>query len=52
MNIKNGIDLYYDEKEILTIMAYEQGYEKNGEYNLVKTKISVPPYNSERNSLI
>ena len=49
--IKNGIDLYYDEKEILTIMAYGQSYEINGAYNMVKTKISILPYNCDKEFL-
>lgn len=48
---KNGIDLYYDDKEILTIMAYGQGYEMNGKHYMVKTKIKVLPYNDSREFL-
>ena len=51
VDYKNGIDLYYDEKEILTIMAYGQGYKINGIYSLTKTRIIILPYNERKKFL-
>ena len=48
VDVKNGIDIYYDDKEILTIMAYGQGYECGGKFYMVKNKISILPYNEDR----
>lgn len=51
VDFKNGIDFAVEDNGVFVVIAYGQGYELNGNYQLIETHIHVMPYDQERNFL-